>query len=93
MDKEVAHATEIRKQEHQTYLDLVASDSAAKELIAFAKNRLNKFYQPSMYNAPDTEVEGATSFVNLRGLPSFAQVSSHQQAKYRLDEPHIDDRF
>merc|ERR1719486_723385 len=30
----------------------MASDSAAKELLAFAKNRLNKFYNPKLYKAP-----------------------------------------
>merc|ERR1719456_1084141 len=30
----------------------MASNSAAKELIAFAKNRLNKFYNPKLYKAP-----------------------------------------
>merc|ERR1719486_1528277 len=30
----------------------MASDSAAKELLGFAKNRLNKFYNPKLYKAP-----------------------------------------
>merc|ERR1719453_2608441 len=30
----------------------MASDSAAKELLNFAKNRLNKFYNPALYKAP-----------------------------------------
>merc|ERR1719335_144261 len=28
------------------------NDAAAKELIEMAKNRMNKFYNPSMYKAP-----------------------------------------
>merc|ERR1712060_2288 len=52
LDKSVAEATEQRKQEHQDYKDLMASDSAAKELLGFAKNRLNKFYNPKLYKAP-----------------------------------------
>merc|ERR1712113_1150616 len=32
--------------------ELMASDSAAKELLHFAKNRLNKFYNPKLYKAP-----------------------------------------
>ena len=46
LDKSVAEATEQRKNEHQDYKELMASDSAAKELLGFAKNRLNKFYNP-----------------------------------------------
>merc|ERR1719214_561040 len=30
----------------------MAADSAAKELLGFAKNRLNKFYNPKLYKAP-----------------------------------------
>jgi len=30
----------------------MANDAAAKELILFAKNRLNKFYNPKQYKAP-----------------------------------------
>merc|ERR1712113_165513 len=52
LDKSVAEATEQRKQEHQDFKDLMASDSAAKELLGFAKNRLNKFYNPKLYKAP-----------------------------------------
>ena len=30
----------------------MAADAAAKELIEFAKNRLNKFYNPKLYKPP-----------------------------------------
>merc|ERR1719504_648703 len=30
----------------------MASHAAAKELLGFAKNRLNKFYNPKLYKAP-----------------------------------------
>merc|ERR1719253_129356 len=43
LDKAVAEATEQRKAEHEDFKSLMASDSAAKELLGFAKNRLNKF--------------------------------------------------
>merc|ERR550537_241627 len=52
LDKEVAEATEQRKEEHEDFNELMASDSAAKELIGFAKNRLNKFYNPKLYKPP-----------------------------------------
>merc|ERR1711920_882662 len=52
LDKSVAEATEQRKAENVDFKDLMASDSAAKELLAFAKNRLNKFYNPKLYKAP-----------------------------------------
>merc|ERR1719350_1499993 len=34
------------------FKDLMASDSAAKELLGFAKNRLNRFYNPKLYKPP-----------------------------------------
>jgi len=52
LDKDVAESTETRKEEHQDYTELMASDSAAKELLAMAKNRLNKYYNPKLYVAP-----------------------------------------
>uniref|UniRef100_A0A7S4SIH2 Uncharacterized protein n=1 Tax=Alexandrium monilatum TaxID=311494 RepID=A0A7S4SIH2_9DINO len=52
LDKSVAEATEQRKEEHTEFQELMASDSAAKELLIFAKNRLNKFYNPKLYVPP-----------------------------------------
>merc|ERR1719174_2684238 len=48
----VAEATENRKAENEDYTELMANDSAAKEVILFAKNRLNKFYNPKLYTPP-----------------------------------------
>jgi len=52
LDKSVAEATEQRKEENEDFTQLMAQDSAAKEILAFAKNRLNKFYNPKLYKAP-----------------------------------------
>jgi len=52
LDKSVAEATEQRKEEHEDYKELMASNGAAKELLGFAKNRLNKFYNPKLYKPP-----------------------------------------
>jgi len=52
LDKSVAEATEQRKQENLEFKELMASDAAAKELLTFAKNRLNKFYNPALYKPP-----------------------------------------
>jgi len=65
LDKSVAEATEQRKAEHEDHTELMASNNGAKQLLDFAKNRLNKFYNPKLYKAPPT-----------RTL-SFAQVSAH----------------
>merc|ERR1719265_1175669 len=54
LDNSVAEATEQRKKENEEYTEIMATDTAAKELLGFAKNRLNKFYNPSVYKAPAT---------------------------------------
>jgi len=55
LDKSVAEATAQRKDEHEDFTELMASDSAAKEILKFAINRLNKFYNPKLYKAPPKE--------------------------------------
>merc|ERR1719446_884223 len=52
LDKSVAEATDQRKEEHEDFTALMSSDAAAKELLRFAMNRLNKFYNPALYKPP-----------------------------------------
>merc|ERR1719183_1889447 len=52
LDKSVAEATDQRQEENSDYKTLMVNNQAAKELLEFAKNRLNKFYNPKMYNPP-----------------------------------------
>merc|ERR1719198_388961 len=54
LDKSVAEATEQRKEENEDYTGLMASNTAALELLEMAKNRLNKFYNPKLYKPPPT---------------------------------------
>jgi len=65
LDKQVAEATEQRKEENSDFQTLMASDAQAKELLDFAKNRLNKFYNPKLYKEP----------------ASFVQISLHRGKK------------
>merc|ERR1719163_1506054 len=96
LDKSVAEATEQRKEENQEYTELMASNAAAKEILGFARNRLNKFYNPKLYKAPPkrelSEAEQIT--VNMGGTLAptaapggiagtgiaMAQVSEHKAA-------------
>jgi len=52
LDKDVAEATEQRKEEHADSVETLTNDNAAKELIGIAKNRMNKFYNPKLYKPP-----------------------------------------
>jgi len=69
LDKSVAEATALRKSENSDYSQLMSDDSAAKELLHWAKNRLNQFYNPKLYKPPParemTEEERIT--VNMGG--------------------------
>merc|ERR1719343_1626641 len=88
LDKQVAEATEQRKEENEDYKSLVQSNAAAKELLLFAKNRLNKFYNPKLYNPP-AKVELSTAGAIERDMASaavFAQVSAHRQ-RSRVEPP------
>jgi len=93
LDTSVAEATDMRKSENAEFKDLMASDSAAKELLGFAKNRLNKFYNPKMYKPPAKRElsTGDRVFENMGGdIPTttpggiagtgvtvFAQIRAH----------------
>merc|ERR1719359_2602934 len=52
LDKQVAEATEQRKEENEDFVEELAASNAAKELLGLAKNRMNKFYNPKLYKAP-----------------------------------------
>merc|ERR1740138_959381 len=52
LDKSVAESTATRKEEHDDYVETLAANSAAKDLLEFAQNRLQKFYNPKLYKAP-----------------------------------------
>merc|ERR1719359_2185741 len=75
LDKSVAEATEQRKKEHQEQTDTAAGNQAAVELLGMAKNRMNKFYNPTQYKEPPKEEE-----------EFFAQVSAHSFHQYRKSE-------
>lgn len=70
LDKSVSDATEQRKMENSDVKALMASDSQAVEILNWAKNRLAKFYNPSLYVAPPkrelSEEGSAASFVQVR---------------------------
>merc|ERR1719343_1456748 len=85
LDGSVAAATANRKAENEDYKALVQSDSAAKELLLFAKNRLNKFYNPKLYNPP-AKVELSSQGAIERDM-SFVQISEHVQRRSDVEPP------
>jgi len=97
LDKSVVEATEDRKEENADYKSLMAADVAAKKLLKFAKNRLNQFYNPSLYVAPPKRElsAGDRIYENIggdipteapggiadTGIAVFTQVSDAQQER------------
>merc|ERR1719205_97158 len=57
LDKSVADATTNRKAEHVEYNELIASNSAAKDILGMAKNRLQEFYNPKLAKSPPALVQ------------------------------------
>jgi chromosome segregation ATPase len=82
LDKEVAEASENRKEENEDYTNLMASDTAAKELIGFAKNRLNKFYNPKLYKPPASSASLLDS-----GVMALVQINQHRAKGDEAEAP------
>jgi len=90
LDKSVMEATVQRKKENAEYTELMASNTAAKELIEFAKNRLNKFYNPKLYKPPPKRElsEEEKIYANMGGeVPAFLQLASNNAVKKDAPPP------
>merc|ERR1719310_2657709 len=78
LDKDVAVATEQRKEEHAEYLENAQLTEAGIGLLGKAKNRMQKFYNPSLYVAPEP-TEAPAAF--------FAQIHMVHHSKVAPPEP------
>jgi len=69
LDTSVAEATEQRKAEHAEYEQGTAMNNGAVQLLGVAENRLNKFYNPKLYVAPQRRelTEEERIYVNSGG--------------------------
>jgi DNA repair exonuclease SbcCD ATPase subunit len=76
LDKAVAEATEQRKEEHANFGTTTELSEAAIQLLGKAKNRLQKFYNPTLYKAPPkTEMTMEEKIVDAG---TFAQIHAHR---------------
>merc|ERR1719428_559155 len=75
LDKTVAQATEQRKEEHEDFGEMMQLNEAAMQLIEKAKNRLQKFYNPTLYKAPPKTEDTMEEKIIKAG--TFAQIRSH----------------
>merc|ERR1740121_2693007 len=89
LDKSVKEATKIRKDENLEYDELTQSDAAAKELLLFAKNRLNQFYNPKLYNPPakvELSAQGAIER-DMGSAATLVQVSEQMRRTSAVAPP------
>merc|ERR1719197_1287579 len=63
------------KEEHADYVAMMQMNSAAMALVEKAKNRMNKFYNPTMYKAPPKKEMSMEDKIMQAG--SFAQIRAH----------------
>merc|ERR1719361_1437685 len=103
LDKSVAEATENRKTENEEFKALMAADTAAKDLLVFAKNRLNKFYNPDLYVAPPKRelsagdriyenfggemTTAAPGGIANTGIAAMAQLANHEHGSVAPPPP------
>lgn len=83
LDKQVSEATVTRKEEHQEFVSTLTSNNAAQQLLAAAKMRLNKFYNPSLALA-QVPASGSTLAAFL--MDSLNAPSSFLQMRVKVRE-------
>jgi len=86
LDASVKEATETRQEENALYKKTMQEDTAAKDILKMAKNRLAKFYAPKMYQPP-AKVERSTmgriseEMTLAQETPALIEVHSHVARK------------
>merc|ERR1719388_364133 len=106
LDKDVAEATEQRKKEHEEYAATSQSSTIALELIGKAKNRLQKFYNPTLYKAPPKKemsmeekiiASGSSALMQQEAAfdapdgASFVQIRSLRRSQAKVAPPEAPD--
>jgi predicted nucleic acid-binding Zn-ribbon protein len=79
LDKSVADATEMRKSEHAEYVSMMQLNEVAIGLVTKASQRMQKFYNPTLYKAPpkteatmEEKIITAGTFVQIHRRASVA---------------------
>jgi len=91
LDKAVAQATEQRKEEHADFNESQQLNEAAMQLIEKAKNRMQKFYNPTLYKAPPkTE---STMEEKIIDAGTFVQIKAHDEENSDVAPPQAPETF
>lgn len=81
LDKSVAESTEMRKKEHEEFQKVSQEQSATKDVLLIAKDRLYQFYHPDMTTTVSTTGPYDLGLLEEQSAPSFVQVQLHQQVE------------
>merc|ERR1719473_1295415 len=82
LDRAVEDATTQRKDAHKEFVETAAMNNGALQLLEVAKNRMNKFYNPTLYKAPERRelTEEERIYVNNGGVdPRDAEEAQAKQ--------------
>merc|ERR1719217_746489 len=93
LDKDVAEATALRKTEHEEYAGNIQMQEAAIEIVGKAKNRLQKFYNPSAYKAPPKKELSMEEKLASGGASSLVQTEAAFDAPEASDVSFIQVRL
>merc|ERR1719207_259247 len=92
LDKAVFEATADRKTAHAEYVESLQLTEAAVGLIGKAKNRLMKFYNPTVYKAPPKK-EATMEEKIIASYGGFVQIQRHASTKRQLpDIPELPEK-
>jgi len=89
IDKEVAGSTEQRKKEHAEYTENLQMTDVAVSLLEKAKNRLQKFYNPTLYKAPPKKEMSMEDKITASYAAFIQRHSSVKQLKQMPDLPEL----
>jgi len=79
LDGQVKESTRQRKEEHAEFVEKLSLNAATQDLLALAKNLLNKFYNPKVYEDPQPAEE-----------PFFVQVAASKRKQMPGKPPNAD---
>merc|ERR1719379_121311 len=93
LDKDVATATEQRKEEHADYLETIQLTETGVQLMEKAKNRLQKFYNPSLYKAPPKKEMSMEDKILSAGTSALTQSEASFDSDDDITAPAPDALF
>jgi len=79
LDKSVSAATRQRKEENEEFQSVMSANSKAKNLLVFARKRLNQFYNPSLIEVSTQQDAADAGEVESAGHAAEASVANAEE--------------